>query len=196
MRDYRGDTGQARRGRWPKALRFRAMMAYRGRPRGEPSAALPPDAFVAFIQNHDQIGNRAFGERLTRARRAAKRCAPWPPSTCCCRRCRCCSWARNGRRRSRFRSSATSAPIWPTPCATDGARSSPAFAAFRDPAMRDAFPDPTARGNLRRCQTRLGRRAAGAACRLARLVLPGARHAAGRRSCRALHSFVRRTLPS
>ncbi len=33
-------------------------------PRGEPSAALPPGAFVAFMQNHDQIGNRAFGERL------------------------------------------------------------------------------------------------------------------------------------
>jgi 1,4-alpha-glucan branching enzyme len=26
---------------------------------------LPPTAFVLFLQNHDQIGNRAFGERLT-----------------------------------------------------------------------------------------------------------------------------------
>ncbi len=34
-------------------------------PRGEQSAHLPPTAFVAFLQNHDQIGNRAFGERLT-----------------------------------------------------------------------------------------------------------------------------------
>ncbi|MDE2201821.1 MAG: malto-oligosyltrehalose trehalohydrolase [Burkholderiaceae bacterium] len=34
-------------------------------PRGEPSAHLPPTAFVLFLQNHDQIGNRAFGERLT-----------------------------------------------------------------------------------------------------------------------------------
>lgn len=34
--------------------------------RGEPSASLPPTSFVSFIQNHDQIGNRAFGERLTR----------------------------------------------------------------------------------------------------------------------------------
>ena len=34
------------------------------RPRGEPSAALPPTAFINFLQNHDQIGNRAFGERL------------------------------------------------------------------------------------------------------------------------------------
>ncbi len=40
---------------------------YRGhRPRGTPSADLPPTAFVTFLQNHDQIGNRAFGERLTR----------------------------------------------------------------------------------------------------------------------------------
>lgn len=35
-----------------------------GRPRGEPSAHLPPTAFVDFLQNHDQVGNRAFGERL------------------------------------------------------------------------------------------------------------------------------------
>jgi malto-oligosyltrehalose trehalohydrolase len=33
--------------------------------RGEPSADLPPYAHVLFLQNHDQIGNRAFGERLT-----------------------------------------------------------------------------------------------------------------------------------
>jgi maltooligosyltrehalose trehalohydrolase len=38
---------------------------YRGAARGEPSAHLPPTAFVNFLQNHDQIGNRAFGERLT-----------------------------------------------------------------------------------------------------------------------------------
>ena len=36
-----------------------------GRPRGTPSDGLPPTAFVAFVQNHDQIGNRALGERLT-----------------------------------------------------------------------------------------------------------------------------------
>jgi maltooligosyltrehalose trehalohydrolase len=46
--------------------------AYQGEPsahrggeaRGEPSAHLPPSAFVGFLQNHDQIGNRAFGERI------------------------------------------------------------------------------------------------------------------------------------
>jgi len=36
----------------------------RQRPRGTSSAHLPPTAFVDFIQNHDQVGNRAFGERL------------------------------------------------------------------------------------------------------------------------------------
>ncbi len=35
-----------------------------GHERGEPSGDLPPSAFVAFLQNHDQIGNRALGERL------------------------------------------------------------------------------------------------------------------------------------
>ncbi|WP_238295958.1 malto-oligosyltrehalose trehalohydrolase, partial [Methylobacterium soli] len=34
-------------------------------PRGEPSAHLPPSAFVTFLQNHDQVGNRALGERLS-----------------------------------------------------------------------------------------------------------------------------------
>jgi len=35
-----------------------------GAARGESSAHLPTTAFVMFLQNHDQIGNRAFGERL------------------------------------------------------------------------------------------------------------------------------------
>lgn len=51
--------------------------AYRdGETRGEPSAHLPPTAFVSFIQNHDQIGNRALGERIARiAEPAAVRAA-------------------------------------------------------------------------------------------------------------------------
>jgi len=58
-----------------------------GETRGESTAGLPPSAFVSFLQNHDQIGNRAFGERLTtiadaRALRAATAIlllAPSPP---------------------------------------------------------------------------------------------------------------------
>ncbi len=41
--------------------------AYRdGERRGECSRGLPPTAFVSFLQNHDQIGNRAFGERVSK----------------------------------------------------------------------------------------------------------------------------------
>jgi maltooligosyltrehalose trehalohydrolase len=36
-----------------------------GRSRGMSSGHLPPTAFVAFLQNHDHVGNRALGERLT-----------------------------------------------------------------------------------------------------------------------------------
>jgi malto-oligosyltrehalose trehalohydrolase len=35
-----------------------------GQLRGEPSGNLAPTAFVNFLQNHDQIGNRALGDRL------------------------------------------------------------------------------------------------------------------------------------
>ncbi|HLZ64649.1 MAG TPA: malto-oligosyltrehalose trehalohydrolase [Aliidongia sp.] len=35
-----------------------------GKPRGEPSGDLAPTAFVNFIQNHDQVGNHAYGWRL------------------------------------------------------------------------------------------------------------------------------------
>jgi maltooligosyltrehalose trehalohydrolase len=35
-----------------------------GRARGEASRGLPPTAFVNFLQNHDQVGNRLRGERI------------------------------------------------------------------------------------------------------------------------------------
>jgi malto-oligosyltrehalose trehalohydrolase len=58
-----------------------------GRARGEPSAALAPTAFVGFLQNHDQVGNRAMGDRITRiappeavaAATAVLLLAPQPP---------------------------------------------------------------------------------------------------------------------
>jgi maltooligosyltrehalose trehalohydrolase len=36
-----------------------------GRKRGHPSTHLPPTAFIDFLQNHDQAGNRAQGDRIT-----------------------------------------------------------------------------------------------------------------------------------
>jgi maltooligosyltrehalose trehalohydrolase len=38
--------------------------AFRNRLRGQPSGELPPAAFVSFLQNHDMVGNRAFGDRI------------------------------------------------------------------------------------------------------------------------------------
>jgi malto-oligosyltrehalose trehalohydrolase len=38
---------------------------YLNAPRGTSAAQLPPTAHVLFLQNHDQTGNRAYGERLT-----------------------------------------------------------------------------------------------------------------------------------
>lgn len=46
------------RGQWSRAL---------GHPRGTPPEGLAPARFVHCIQNHDQIGNRAFGDRLGRS---------------------------------------------------------------------------------------------------------------------------------
>jgi len=58
-----------------------------GRHRGEASRGLPPTRFVSYLQNHDQVGNRAFGERITalappeavRAATALLLLAPSPP---------------------------------------------------------------------------------------------------------------------
>jgi maltooligosyltrehalose trehalohydrolase len=60
---------------------------FRGAARGEPSTDLPPTAFVGFLQNHDQIGNRALGERIgalappaaVRAATAVLLLSPAPP---------------------------------------------------------------------------------------------------------------------
>ena len=64
----------------PHALLCRSLaegFAYQGESsrhlggaRGERSTHLPPSAFVNFLQNHDQVGNRARGERLAQLARA------------------------------------------------------------------------------------------------------------------------------
>jgi malto-oligosyltrehalose trehalohydrolase len=73
---YYADYGDAPAARLARCLK--EGFIYQGEPspyrdgnkRGTPSAALPPTAFVLFLQNHDQVGNRAFGERLTALARA------------------------------------------------------------------------------------------------------------------------------
>jgi malto-oligosyltrehalose trehalohydrolase len=121
---------------------------YRSAARGEPSAHLPPTAFVAFLQNHDQIGNRAFGERLTvlteeRALAAAVALlllAPAPPLLF--------MGEEHGSRRPfpffcDFGSDLARA-------VTEGRRREfERFADFRDAAKRERIPDPNAERTFR-----------------------------------------------
>ncbi|MEY2565320.1 MAG: maltooligosyltrehalose trehalohydrolase [Verrucomicrobiota bacterium] len=56
-------------------------------PRGMPTFGLPPEAFVGFIENHDQVSNSTFGERVRsltspgryRAMTALLMLGPWTP---------------------------------------------------------------------------------------------------------------------
>lgn len=60
---------------------------WKGRARGEPCRHLPTSAFITCIENHDQVGNRALGERLAhlvgsaayRAASALLCFTPYPP---------------------------------------------------------------------------------------------------------------------
>jgi malto-oligosyltrehalose trehalohydrolase len=114
-----------------------------GARRGEPSGQLPPTAFVNFLQNHDQTGNRALGERLAalveppplKAATALLLLAPSPPLLFMGEEWACvqpflffCDFepelaaaVRAGRRAEFGR-----------------------FPAFSDPAMLERIPDPTA----------------------------------------------------
>lgn len=64
--DYTQDTGRKLARALAEGYVYQGEpSAYRdGAARGERSCELPPTAFVNFLQNHDQVGNRAFGERL------------------------------------------------------------------------------------------------------------------------------------
>ena len=98
----------AARGRWPKASSIRASrraIAAAGRA-ASPARDLPPLAFVDFLQNHDQIGNRALGERLTAGSPTPKLLQACQAILLLARTCRCCSWARNGRAAARSFTSA------------------------------------------------------------------------------------------
>ena len=63
-RDYRGtleDVGQTIRGGFFYQGQY---SPYTGHPRGHPVRDNPAHQFVFCLQNHDQVGNRAFGDRL------------------------------------------------------------------------------------------------------------------------------------
>jgi maltooligosyltrehalose trehalohydrolase len=111
--------------------------------RGERSSHLPPTAFVIFLQNHDQVGNRALGERLghivknenaLRAATAVLLLAPSPPML--------------------FMGEEWNAPEpFPYFCDFESELATKVregrkkefqhFERFRDPAHSDSLPDPT-----------------------------------------------------
>ena len=62
--DYSGDSGKVAKALAEGFVFQGEVMPHKGKRRGKPSAHLPPTAFISFIQNHDQVGNRLFGDRL------------------------------------------------------------------------------------------------------------------------------------
>lgn len=114
-----------------------------GKRRGEPSGHLPATAFVAFMQNHDQIGNRTFGERLhqlappkaVRALTAILLLAPSPPLLFMGQ-----EWAAD----QPFPFFCDFGPDL-AHAVTEGRRREFArFPEFNDPAARERIPDPNA----------------------------------------------------
>jgi maltooligosyltrehalose trehalohydrolase len=128
---------------------------YRGRRHGRPPGSVDADQIVVSAQNHDQIGNRAQGERLSMML-----------GVCCRPSCRCCFKARNGVRGRRFSISPTTRmPSWEDWSRKDGARSSAASAGrVPYPTLRNCRPSnvrssigPNCPGRrMRSCSTGIG----------------------------------------
>jgi maltooligosyltrehalose trehalohydrolase len=117
--------------------------SHRGRPRGSPSRHLPPSAFVLFLQNHDQIGNRAFGERLTsltdpralEAAIAAQLLCPQIPML---------FMGEEDASRTPFLFFTDHAPALAEAVREGRRREFAAFPQFADPVERERIPDPNA----------------------------------------------------
>ena len=118
-----------------------------GHVRGEPSADVAPQRFVVFAQNHDQIGNRAFGDRLItlvdegryRAALALTLLTPMVPLVFMGE-----PWA--ARQPFQFFTD-FDAPL--DEAVREGRRGEfAAFAAFADPEVRHRIPDPNAKATL------------------------------------------------
>lgn len=114
-----------------------------GAPRGTPAGGLPPAAFVHVIQNHDQVGNRAMGDRLTetvtlpayRAASALLLVSPYTPLL----------WMGQEWAASTPFQYFTDHPEALGKLVTEGRRKEfGKFSAFADPAVREKIPDPQA----------------------------------------------------
>jgi maltooligosyltrehalose trehalohydrolase len=137
----------------PSALRH-------GEARGEPSAELPGTAFVSFLQNHDQIGNRAFGERLPAlvsdaakldAAYACLLLSPHVPMLFMGE-----EWAAS----TPFLYFCDFGPELARAVSTGRREEFKRFAVFQDEAARARIPDPNDRSTFEACMLRWGERAA------------------------------------
>ena len=63
--DYVGAGRPARHAARPPAVRGALVRATGAAPSARPAPDVPHDRFVVCLQNHDQVGNRAAGDRLT-----------------------------------------------------------------------------------------------------------------------------------
>ncbi|MDO9225291.1 MAG: malto-oligosyltrehalose trehalohydrolase [Pseudomonadota bacterium] len=119
-------------------------------PRGEPSAHLPPGAFINFLQNHDQIGNRAFGERLNHlaapliqeAVTAVLLLAPQPPML---------FMGEEFAAAQPFLFFCDFGPELARAVTEGRRREFSRFARFADPAARERIPDPNAVATFEAC---------------------------------------------
>lgn len=120
--------------------------------RGTPSAHLPPTAFINFLQNHDQTGNRAFGERLTalanpQALATAQAVLLMTPAIPLL-----FMGEETGAREPFLYFTDHADPVL-AEAVRNGRRTEFArFAAFADPALRDRIPDPNAAGTYVQCR--------------------------------------------
>ncbi|MGA2125862.1 MAG: malto-oligosyltrehalose trehalohydrolase [Xanthobacteraceae bacterium] len=124
-----------------------------GEPRGTPSADLPPTAFVLFLQNHDQIGNRALGERLTAlAEPAALEAAI--ALQMLCPQIPLMFMGEEQASRSPFLFFCDHGEELANAVREGRRREFAKFAAFADPALRDTLPDPCAAETFARSSPR------------------------------------------
>jgi len=120
-----------------------------GIPRGAPSARFPVTTFLDFLQNHDQIGNRAFGERLCalasdaalHALTALLLLAPAPPLAFMGD-----EWAAS----SPFLFFCNFEPALARLVTEGRRREFASFPAFADESVRERIPDPSARETFER----------------------------------------------
>jgi maltooligosyltrehalose trehalohydrolase len=127
--------------------------ASHGAPRGTPTEGIPPERFVHCIQNHDQVGNRAFGDRLTetvplpayRALCALLLLSPYTPLL----------WMGQEWAVSTPFQYFTEHPDELGRLVTEGRRREfGRFSAFADAALRERIPDPQAAATFARSKLR------------------------------------------